>query len=165
MTEFRWLGENDLAQWRVLRSEALRLYPEAFLTTLEDFQNQSDESVASLLGKGTLLGAFESGRLRAASAFLQLNKAQTRHRAELGAFYVSQSRHRSGLADTLMQKLIVYAQKEAVRQLELYVWDGNPRAIRFYERHGFTEVDRLPNAVIVEGEARDDLFMVKGLPS
>ena len=56
----RWLGADDLAQWREIRAEGLRLNPTAFLTTLDEFLAESDASVLAKLSKGNVLGAFES---------------------------------------------------------------------------------------------------------
>jgi ribosomal protein S18 acetylase RimI-like enzyme len=159
----RWLDKDDLVAWREHRSEALKLFPEAFLTTLAEFQVQSDETVRGMLAHRKMLGMFDADRLIAAGALLQLNKEQTKHRAEIGAFYVVQDRHGTGTADALMQALIAHATEREISQLELFVWDGNPRAIRFYQRHGFEKMGRLPAAVLIDGEARDDLFMVKTL--
>jgi ribosomal protein S18 acetylase RimI-like enzyme len=157
----RWLSSADLAAWRSLRSEALRLFPEAFLTSLQDFENQSDDSVSTMLDQGNMLGLFQGENLIGAGAFLPFKRAQTRHRAEIGAFYVSPDHHGKGAADVLMDALKHHATEIDVIQLELFAWVGNPRAIRFYQRHGFVEMGRLPNAVIVDGDQRDDLFMVR----
>lgn len=157
----RWLDARDLAQWRTLRSEALREYPEAFLTTLSDFQTQSDTIVRSTLDQGKTLGIFDGTTLLAAAAFLPFSRPQTAHRAELAAFYVKQSLHGTQVADRLMTALISHANDNSVTQLELFVWDGNQRAIRFYQRHGFVETGRLPSAVMINNEARDDIFMVR----
>ncbi len=159
----RWLDETDLTEWRRHRSEALHLFPEAFLTTYADFQAQSDEAVRKSLSHRKMLGVFIGETLVASGALLQKIKPQTKHRAEIAAFYVAKVQHGKGTADFLMTKLITQAISRDVGQLELFVWEGNTRAIAFYARHGFEKMGRLPAAVIVDGDARDDLFMVKPL--
>lgn len=54
--------------------------------------------------------------------------------------YVAPEFHGCGLADALMREGIAYANSRGARCLRLGVNQANTRAIRFYQRHGFTIV-------------------------
>ncbi|PTX54175.1 GNAT family acetyltransferase [Litoreibacter ponti] len=160
----RWLGAEDLAAWRDIRAEGLRLCPSAFLTTLDEFLAESDASVAAKLAKGQVLGGFVDGALMAVVAYgRKSGKDLTSHRAELGAVYVRPAARGLGLAARLMQQLEAHAIFEGVTQLELYVEGQNAVAIRFYEKLGYVQYGKLPNAVMRDGVGVDDLFMVRAL--
>ncbi|WP_411755983.1 GNAT family N-acetyltransferase, partial [Sinorhizobium meliloti] len=47
-----------------------------------------------------------------------------------------------------------------VLQLELAVNAENSAAMRFYQRHGFVEVGRIPNGFLGHGTKNDELIMV-----
>ncbi|MEU4360523.1 GNAT family N-acetyltransferase [Promicromonospora sp. NPDC023987] len=52
---------------------------------------------------------------------------------ELWALYVLSERHGTGIAALLLDKAL-----PLTAPAELWVSDANPRARRFYEKHGFT---------------------------
>lgn len=160
----RWLGADDLAQWREIRAEGLRLNPSAFLTTLDEFLAESDASVQAKLSKGNVLGAFEGDVLMCVAAYgRKTNKRQTQHRAEITAVYARPAARGTGLATRLMGHLEAHARAQGVTQLELDVEASNMAALRFYEKLGYKQFGVLPNAALVDGIASDDLFMVRAL--
>ena len=57
MTRCRWLGRDDLAAWRALRGAALLHEPDAFLTSLAEFEARSDAEIQAQLSHGKTLGA------------------------------------------------------------------------------------------------------------
>lgn len=56
----------------------------------------------------------------------------------LERFYVDSAWHGKGLADRLLGAVRDAVRKVDARHLWLTVWDRNPRAIRYYEKRGFT---------------------------
>lgn len=159
---FRWLGADDLAQWRDIRSEGLRLSPTAFLTTLAEFEAESDETVQSTLSQGNVLGAFDGDRVICVAAFLRMSrKTQTQHRAEIGAVYARPEARGTGVAQAMMQHFEDHARAIGVTQLELYVESRNAVAKAFYAKLGYEECGVLPNAVIIDGVGYDDLCLVR----
>jgi len=52
-----------------------------------------------------------------------------------------------------------------VEQIQLTVNADNARAIKFYERHGFRTVGRMPHALLVDGRYYDELTMVRAVSS
>ncbi|MEO0357118.1 MAG: GNAT family protein [Pseudomonadota bacterium] len=63
-----------------------------------------------------------------------------------------------------MQACLDYAQTKGAWMVELYVAASNPRAVRFYERHGFEYYGRMPAAVVVDGKPHDDFYYCLELP-
>lgn len=55
----------------------------------------------------------------------------------INTFWVSAKYRGEGLADVLMDVAAEWAAKEGLVRLSLHVWEGNERAVRFYEKHGF----------------------------
>lgn len=162
-TTYRWLGAEDVTQWRDLRSEMLRLDPSSFLTTSEEFSARSDADVAEQLAQGKTLGAFHEHLLIGSVAYVRRRNTAAQHRAELSAFYVRERYRGHGVSTGLMDQVGVRAESESVLQLELWVWDGNARAIAFYERCGFLMMGAMPRAVLVDGAPRHDLLYVNAL--
>lgn len=158
----RWLGAEDLPQWREIRAEALRLNPTAFLTTLEEFLAESDRSVAQKLARGKVLARFDGASIVAVAAYNRMDgKSQSRHRAEIGAVYVRPVARGTGVATELMEYLAARATSTGVTQLELYVERSNTAALKFYEKMGYEKFGTLPNAAMIDGVANDDFFMVR----
>jgi ribosomal protein S18 acetylase RimI-like enzyme len=58
---------------------------------------------------------------------------------ELQRFYVDRSAHGSGVAQRLMTAALAAARRRGAAVVWLGVWERNPRAIRFYEKCGFTD--------------------------
>lgn len=59
---------------------------------------------------------------------------------ELWRFYIQKDWHGGGLAHRLMAEVMDAARELGGRHLWLSVWERNPRAIAFYEKHGFRDV-------------------------
>ncbi|MEL6464402.1 MAG: N-acetyltransferase [Pseudomonadota bacterium] len=159
----RRLTSSDAASWQQVRLEALSLYPDAYLTTRDEAEAVPLEIVAERLDAGQTFGAFAGGSLVGISTLVQLTRAQTRHRAEIGAFFVQPASQGQGVASALLDSMATTARKNDVRQLELYVAASNARAIAFYKRAGFREVGQIPNATLSNGRAETDLIMVREL--
>lgn len=59
---------------------------------------------------------------------------------EIQRFYVLGTHHGSGVAPALMTACLRLATALGAASVFLGVWQENPRAIRFYQKHGFTTV-------------------------
>jgi diamine N-acetyltransferase len=62
--------------------------------------------------------------------------------AEIQRIYADRSLHGSGLGARLMQEYISQARAWGCDMIWLAVWERNPRAIAFYEKHAFRRVGR-----------------------
>lgn len=61
---------------------------------------------------------------------------------EIQRFYVDHDFHGSGVAAHLMDACLETAKTRGGRTVWLGVWEENPKAIRFYEKHDFVEVGK-----------------------
>ncbi|MEO0938297.1 MAG: GNAT family N-acetyltransferase [Pseudomonadota bacterium] len=155
---------EDAAAWRALRIEALTHYPTAFLTTVAEAEARDVASYAEAIAAGHSFIAFDEETPIGIAALIPLtNRAQTRHRAEIGAVYIAESHHGTGAARILMQTIEDHAKGLGIWQLELFAEAQNTRAITFYERLGYSKAGRLPNAVIGPNGPADDVFLTKDL--
>ena len=159
----RTLGPADHAVWRALRLEALERYPLCFLTRAEEQRARTEDQDRAMLEAGTWFGAFDGDEMIGQAALIPVRAEAARHRAEIGAFYITESRHGTPAAQVLLDTLVDLARDRGADQLELFVAQVNPRAIRFYERNGFARYGTLPRGIIVDGVTYDDDFMVRFL--
>lgn len=63
---------------------------------------------------------------------------------EIARLYVDFAWHRSGIAHTLMQRSVEFAERGGHDCLWLGVWHRNERAQRFYRKWGFAQVGEHP---------------------
>ena len=59
---------------------------------------------------------------------------------ELKRFYVARAWHGRGVAQRLLDAVLDGARARGAGTLWLGVWERNPRAVAFYEKHGFRRV-------------------------
>ena len=64
------------------------------------------------------------------------------HDAELKRIYVFSRFHGSGMAEELLQAAVMDARERQCRRLLVGAHAENMRALRFYAKHGFTEIGR-----------------------
>ena len=157
----RRMTPDDLASWRWLRRDGLTRFPGAFILSSDEYEARTDEAEADFLRHGLVHGVFDGTRPLGMAALRIMPFARARHRAEVGPFYVVPEAQGTGAADLLMEALVTHARELGVTQLELSVAADNPRAVRFYERHGFRQEGRLPNAVMMPEGPQTDLFCVR----
>lgn len=132
----RRLEPSDVALYRELRLEALRLHPHAYGSTLEmesaaplDFFEQRLVSSEIMLGS---IGEAPMGIVR----FSIPTFVTERHKGMLTGMYVRDVARGSGLASTLVDAVIERARGRVIF-VELSVVTANERARRLYARHGF----------------------------
>ncbi|HTN17959.1 MAG TPA: GNAT family N-acetyltransferase [Chitinophagaceae bacterium] len=99
--------------------------------------------------------------------YLKVNfgKAQTdikdSHAVEIERIYVLRDFHGKQAGQMLYEKAIALARQANAAYIWLGVWEENPRAIRFYEKNGFTAFDK---HIFTLGEDKQtDILMKKQL--
>lgn len=80
---------------------------------------------------------------------------------EIQRFYVDRSAQGSGLAQLLMAACLSHARAAGAGTICLGVWERNERAIRFYQRIGFTTVGR--QVFRLGSDDQQDLVMSRAL--
>lgn len=85
---------------------------------------------------------------------------KTKHRGSFG-ISVKQKYWGLGIGSLLVREILSFAKRNGIEQVELGVYSDNLRAQRLYERFGFIEWGRLPNAYkLKDSSYRDEINMV-----
>ena len=155
---YRTLTKSDAAAWCALRLEGVREFPMGFLVTEDEARQISEARAGQILSVGDMRGVFEEKQLVGFCGYRPQTLERTRHRAEIGPFFVTASRQGSGAAQVLMDGVRAEAEAAELAYLELYVDCENHRAIAFYKASGFEKVATIPDGVRMEGSSRDDDF-------
>ncbi|WP_321341460.1 GNAT family N-acetyltransferase [uncultured Cohaesibacter sp.] len=149
---------DHASDWRELRLEGVRDFPLGFLLTVEEAAAVDIDQCRDNLKSGTTRGVFSGAKLVGYCGYRPQELTRTKHRAEIGPFFVSQMYQGKGAANVLMRGVIDEARNSGLEQLELYVDTENFRAIAFYERLGFERVATIKDGVRIMGQSRDDYF-------
>lgn len=115
----RALGVADLDDLTALRLEGIRLFPGAFLPTEDEALAAPANALRDWTTSGSAFGVEQGGRLIGLAGMRRMGGAQTRHRLQIGPFYVTPDRHGSGAADKLMDHLAETGRSAGASQLEL----------------------------------------------
>jgi len=156
----RPLTANDYEALRDIRLEALRLHPEAFAADPAQEAAMPKAEWLARLASAVSFGGFADGALIGIAVFSRSSRPKLAHTGDLGAMYVRESARGSGLADLLLQTLLTHAAGE-VEQIKLTVNAENARAVKFYQRHGFRSIGRIPNSLRVDARSYDELIMLR----
>jgi len=151
---------TEMSALREIRLESLRRNPEAFSADLDIENMMTPDEWFARAKRGTTFGGFQGTELAGIVVFSQPPSKKVAHTGDVGAMYVREAARGTGLADAMMTALIEYAGGK-VEQLRLGVNAENPRAVRFYERHGFRAVGRVPRCIRVGARTFDELTMVR----
>ena len=92
-----------------------------------------------------------------------MDKKKMRHRCNIGIALRKEYWNR-GIGTQMFEEMERIARERGVRQMELEVLEGNERAIRLYEKMGFSVVGERPDAYMLQdGTLRKEYFMMKVL--
>jgi len=97
------------------------------------------------------------------AGYLKVNwgKAQTEshnlHAFEIERIYVLSQYHGKEIGQAMYDKALNIAKNMNVKYVWLGVWEENPKAIRFYEKNGFTAFDK--HSFFVGDDEQTDILM------
>lgn len=111
-----------------------------------------------------LVTAYLDGKIIGDAGVTKLRELMKyRHRAYFGMSILAEYCE-LGLGSAMMETAIAQAKENGFEQIELGVFEDNPRAIHLYEKFGFEKFGRQPRAFkLKDGTYRDELIMVKFL--
>jgi len=155
----RRLGSEDVPAYRALRLEGLELEPTAFASSLEDETAQPDVEWQGKLSRNATFGVFDGENLVGMATYYVENGRKLAHRGHLVGVYLRPQARGTGASSLLLATLLDSA-REHVKFLYLIVNAANGRAMRFYERLGFTEFGRDPGGIVVDGTMYEDCLMM-----
>src|SRR5262245_36449202 len=140
----RVLKPHEAGEYRRVRLECLRSYPDVFGTTHGEEEARPvlpfERAIREQSPDQVMLGAFVDGRLSGLCGFARESRIKTRHRAELVQMYVAPRAAGRGVGGRLVAGHLAHAfGHPEITQVVLSVVATNAPAIRLYERHGFRE--------------------------
>jgi ribosomal protein S18 acetylase RimI-like enzyme len=165
----REIRETDLAQYRDLRLEALRVAPTAFGADYqESLQLPGSAWLERLRGNvnshaQTLFVAERSSVLVGMTGVARGNGAKRQHSATIWGVYVRASARGQGLAGTLLAHAMLWAQQMGVTRLELHVNTTNTKALELYQRAGFTIAGTLRDTMRIGDDSQDEYVLERAL--
>jgi len=157
--KIRRLEADDAAIYRELRLEGLKNHPESFGTAWDDEIDKPDAWWTGLLESNTVFGGWsDGGPLLGVAGFYVLGPAKQRHKGMLWGMYVRLDARGTGLAASLLQRVIEHA-RPLVEELRLTVMASNTAAHRLYSAAGFQPYGLERRALKVGDNYYDDLLM------
>ncbi len=158
------LGAGDVEVLRTLRLESLALHPECFSADPDIVRAMTTEQWLDGLSRGIWFGVRMDGALVGIVALTRPASRKISHTGELCAMYVRANARGTGVADSLLRRVVEHAANE-VDQITVTVNAENKRAIKLYERHGFRIVGCIPRYIRVGDSLHDELIMVRAVSS
>lgn len=129
----RKLSSSDVEAYRDIWLEGLKLHPQSFAATYEEWLEKSISQWAEHLEFGLVFGGFIGDRLM---GIVRLEINNSDRIAYLSNLYVRQSARGNSFAKAMVQYLLDYA-KSCVQRVHLRVVVTNTVARRFFARLGF----------------------------
>jgi ribosomal protein S18 acetylase RimI-like enzyme len=160
--QIRLLTSADVALYRDIRLEGLKLHPEAFGST---FGRENDKPLPwfeERIAQTAIFGACADDELLGVAGYMTEDGPKHRHKGILWGMYVRANARNSGLGRRLVEAVISHAS-ERVEQLKLTVVNENRSAKRLYAGLGFVEYGREKRGVKQDGRYHDEILMVKFL--
>jgi ribosomal protein S18 acetylase RimI-like enzyme len=148
---FRQLITTDYDEYRRIRLDSLKQYPDNFGSTYEEeFNSQSSKLDNAIKGTGKgnfAMGAFtDYYKLVGICGLVRDLRLKTRHRGEIVQMYVDPSFAGQGIGKTLLRLTIEKAfHNTEIEQIVLNVVYTNDKAVKLYKQLGFIEYGRLEN--------------------
>ena len=142
--ELRTLGPDDWPLWRELRLEALADAPQAFGSTLAQWQGSGDleerwRSRLSIPGASDFVVLLDG----AAAGMVSGVPGEDGESVELISMWVSPAARGRGVGDFLIQAVERWGTERGAKALRLSVMPDNGSAIALYERNGFVDTGEL----------------------
>jgi ribosomal protein S18 acetylase RimI-like enzyme len=132
----RRLEPADVALYRELRLEALRLHPHAYGSTFEAESAEPLDFFERRLGRSEILLGTIGDEPMGMARFSIPTFITERHKGMLTGMYVRAAAQGSGLASALVEAIVERARGRVIL-VELSVVTVHARALRLYRRHGF----------------------------
>lgn len=165
MITIRQLDPNDAAIFQQVRLQALQNAPEAFGSSYEEEKDRSLDTVASRLDPAdphrATFAAFAGEQAVGLTGIYREDRLKTRHKAMIWGVFVNPDFRGQGIAQQLIETAIDRARTwEGVQQIQLAVVLQNQSAYRLYRRLGFVTWGIEPAALLWQGQALDEAYMV-----
>ena len=157
--QIRRLEPRDVVAYRELRLEGLKNHPDSFGAAWEDEIAEPDSWWTARLESNTVFGGWiDSSPLLGVAGFYVPGTAKQRHKGILWGMYVRPDARGTGLAASLLQRVIEQA-RPLVEEIRLTVMASNAAAHRLYSAAGFEPYGLEHRALKVGDDYYDDMLM------
>lgn len=159
----RRLEAADAEAFRTVRLRSLAEHPEAFTSTVAEWDGPLERFVA-WVEKAFVIGAFarDTGALvgHAILAIHEKPSLRQRHKCEIWSVYVLPQARGHGISRRMLEALIAEARARGFLYLKLGVTAGNTKARALYERMGFVHYGTEPDyKSMPDGGFMDEHFL------
>jgi ribosomal protein S18 acetylase RimI-like enzyme len=159
----RRLDPNEFASYREIRLEGLKNHPEAFSASWEIESANPTSWWVERLETNIVFGSWiEPSRLGGVVGFRMHAGAKIRHKGILWGMYVRPEARGTGLARSLVHRVIELA-RASVDEILLTVVASNVAACRLYRRAGFEQYGLERRALKIGNEHYDEALMALSL--
>jgi RimJ/RimL family protein N-acetyltransferase len=159
----RRLDSSDVAAFREIRLEALRVCPEAFSSSFEEEQHRTTADFAGRVAPeppDAVFGAFldDDAALVGIAGFRVYKNVKERHKSMLWGMYVRPVARGRGVGTALVRRVIEHARNTpGVEILQLGVTADNAAACALYDRADFRPYGVERQALrLAPGDYRDE---------
>lgn len=147
--------------------EGFTRHPREFRFVPEDEASLAPNHFETRLAREFVLGAFAradgaEGDLLGIGGLARLSGAKLRHKALVWGMYVHDAARGLGIGRVILEGLLAHARCEGVEIVQLTVAAHNTRALRVYERSGFT-VYGIERASLKLGEGTSATYVDEAL--
>jgi ribosomal protein S18 acetylase RimI-like enzyme len=157
----RRLHPSEAEAFQNLRLEGFHLQEREFRYAPEDEAGLNLAEISARLERDFVIGVFSAGQMVGIAGLMRYDGVKTRHKALLWGMYIKRDFRGTGAADMLMSTIIDRARSQ-VELISLSVVQQNRRAMRFYERWGFTTYGIEPNSIkLPDGTYLDEALMTR----
>lgn len=163
MMDVRVLKAADAGAFQAVRLRALQEHPEAFGSSYEEEQGLSLDEVAQRFGlsDNVMFGAFDQDMLVGITHLSRYTRAKMRHRAIIGAMYVTPESRSKGAGSALIGAALSHARTlDGLEDVILAVTVGNDSARHLYIKAGFESYSIDPRLIKIGDQYFDVEWMV-----
>jgi RimJ/RimL family protein N-acetyltransferase len=160
----RRLDPNEFASYREIRLEGLKNHPEAFSASWEiESANPASWWAERLETNIVFGGSIDGSHLAGVVGFRMHGGAKVRHKGVLWGMYVRPYARGTGLAASLVQRVVAQA-RPSLEEILLTVVASNAAACRLYRRAGFQQYGLERRALRIGNDYYDEALMALSLP-
>ena len=162
--KYRELIIEDFEVYNDLREMSLEVGREMFVSTNDEERNNRKSKFTSRVQDdfSFIMGAFEGNTLIGIVTFVRENRIKIKHKGGIYGMFVNPNYQGKGIGSKLLSLTLEKTfEMEGLRQINLGVMSTNLSAIKLYEKMGFKPYGMEKEAVFVNENFLDELFMVK----